>query len=113
MDILSGDSAKSKAALDNWWNSSGGQFQLNQGLDALTSKFASQGLYKSGAAAKAMEQYRSDLASTKLNEYLQNLFGIGKLGLGGGSLVTDAGQYSKGKGSESTGNLGAFLGAFL
>jgi hypothetical protein len=107
---LNGASGQS-SALDNFWNSAGGQFQLNQGLDALTSKFAGMGLYKSGAAGKAMEQYRQGLASTYYNNWLSQLENLGRLGLGGGSLVANAGQTSKG--SSSTGNMGTDLFAIM
>jgi hypothetical protein len=115
MDILGmgGDPAKSSAALDNFWKSSGGQFQLNQGLDAVTSKMSAAGLRQSGAYGKAMEDYRQGLASTKLNEMLQNYFGVANLGLGAGNLISGAGQWSKGD-SKSTGatqGLGSLIGA--
>src|ERR1051325_5824533 len=92
---LGGDPGAGKAALDNWWNSSGGKFLLDQGTDAINSNFYARGLGQSGAAMKALEGYRQNLADTKLNEVLQNMFGLSKLGLGGAGLVTDAGQYSK------------------
>jgi hypothetical protein len=114
---LGGDPAASKAALNNWWNSAGGQFQLGEGLDALTNKYSSMGLYNSGAAAKAMEKYRQGLASTYLQQYLGNLGDLSKLGLGAGGLVTQAGQYSTGHSeSKSTGQtegLGGLLGSLL
>ena len=110
--ILSGNSAQSKAALDNWWGSSGGKFLLNQGMDALDSKFYSRGLGRSGAAMKGMEEYRQGLASTKLNEILGQFTGLAQLGLGGGNLVGQAGQVSKGS-SSGGGGLGSLLGAFL
>src|SRR5690242_2546451 len=69
---VNGSPAQSQG-LQNYWNSAGGQFQLGQGLDALTSKYASMGLLKSGSAMKAMEQYRQGLASTYLNNYLGQL----------------------------------------
>ena len=97
-------------ALDNYWNSSGGQFLLDQGLDGLTSRYASQGLSRSGAAMKGMEQYRQGLASTKLDNYLGHLGQYSQLGLGAGGLITSAGQYSKGK---QTKGIGGLLGGLL
>ncbi len=73
-----------------------------------------RGLGKSGADMKGLEDYRQGLASTKLNDLMQNYMGLAKLGLGGGSLVTDAGQYSKGKSSGSSSQgIGSMLGALL
>ena len=107
--ILSGNSAQSKAALDNWWGSSGGDFMMNQGVDAIDAKMSKMGLLNSGAYGKALEGYRSDLASTKLNEILGQYTGLAKLGLGGGQLVGQAGQVSSGSGGGG-GGLGQLLG---
>lgn len=96
-----------------FWDQGGGQFLLDQGLDGLTSKFSSMGLTRSGAAMKGMEQFRSGLASTYLDNWLNHMTDYGKLGLGAGGLVSGAGQYSKGKGSESSGGAGQFLGSLL
>lgn len=107
-----GGGAAQDEALDNWWNSSGGQFQLTEGLGDVNDKFHSLGLGRSGAAMKAMEQYRSDLASTKLNEYLGNIFNLNQQSLGAGSLIANAGQFSKGHG-EGQGGLGKAIGVGL
>jgi hypothetical protein len=102
-------------ALQKYWNSSGGQFQLDQGTDAINSNFAARGLGQSGAAMKALEGYRSNLASTKLDDIINNFLGVSKVGLGGADLIANAGQYSKGTstGSSDTGNAGSTLGALL
>lgn len=93
------------AALKNWWNSSGGDFMLHQGTDQINANMYARGLGKSGADIKGIENYRSGLADSKLNEVLQNFMGLSKLGLGAGDLVSQAGQYSKGSGA-SQGSLG-------
>jgi hypothetical protein len=110
----------SSGALNDWWGSSGGKFLMNQGMDQIVGNRAAGGLLRSGGTSKAIEGYRSDLASTKLNEYLGNVLNLSQLGtqqgLGAGQLVTSAGQYSKGQstssgsGSESTGGLGKAIG---
>lgn len=109
-----GGSGAHDGAMQDYWDSSGGQFLLNQGLGDLNGKFASMGLSKSGSAMKAMEGYRQDLASTKLDNYLSRLSELSKLGLGAGGLIVDAGQYSKSKGSGGGGGLlGSLLGSSL
>lgn len=100
-------------ALSNFFNSSGGNFLLNEGTKAVNANMASRGLLDSGADMKGLETFRQGLASTKLQDYIGNLGNFAKLGLGGGSLVTDAGQQSSGSGNESSGGLGKFLGAAL
>lgn len=109
---LGGPEARSDA-LDGWWDSSGGDFMLNKGLDNVDAFMRAKGLGQSGASMKAMEDYRSGLASTKMGEAMNNLFNIGRLGLGGGGLVSGAGSYSKGDNSSNGGGLGAALGAIL
>lgn len=96
---LGGDPNASSAALDNYWKSSGGDFQLNQGVNAINSNMYSRGLGQSGAAMKGLEGYRSGLASTKLNEIMQNYLGVANLGLGAGGLVANAGQQEKKSGA--------------
>jgi hypothetical protein len=91
-----GGSGNALGGLQNYFNSSGGQFLLNQGLGDINDKFASMGLSRSGAAMKAMEGYRHDLASTKMDNYLGHLSNMQQMALGAGGLITGAGQYSKG-----------------
>lgn len=115
---LGTDPNAGSAALNNYWNSAGGQFQLGEGLDALTSKYSALGLSKSGAAMKGMEKYRQGLASTYLNNYLGQLNDYSKLGLGAGSLIGSAGGISHSE-SESTGTgsssngIGDILGSII
>lgn len=110
---LGGPGASSQA-LDDYYNSSGGKFLLDQGLDGLTSRFAAQGLSKSGAAQKGMEQYRQDLASTKLDNYLGHLGQYSQLGLGAGGLMANAGQFSKSSGQGGGGGgLGSIIGSVI
>lgn len=110
-----GGSEASGQAMDDYWDSSGGQFLLDQGLDSVNNKYAAMGLSKSGSAMKAMEGFRQDLASTKLDSYLGRLSDLAKLQLGAGGLVVDAGQYSKSKstGGGGGGLLGGLLGSTL
>lgn len=115
---LGGSDAMSQA-LNDYYNSAGGQFQLNQGLDALTSKYSALGLTHSGAAMKGMEEFRQGLASTYLDNYLNHLNDLGQLGLGAGGLIANAGQYSNSQSTsrssedKETGGLGKFIGAIM
>lgn len=105
-----GGAGASQEALQNYWDSSGGQFLLNQGLGDVNDKFHALGLGRSGAAMKAMEGYRQELASTKLDNYLGHLGRYSQLGLGAGGLMAQAGQYSKGAGGGAGGVLGGIGG---
>lgn len=111
----------SSGALNDWWGSSGGKFLMGQGMDQILGNRAAGGLLRSGGTGKALEDYRSGLASTKLGEYmgyLSNLNSQGiQQGLGAGGLVTSAGQYSNSQGtssgSKSSGGLGKAVGGIL
>lgn len=107
-----GGGGNALGGLQNYFNSSGGQFLLNQGLDSLTNKFSAMGLSRSGAAMKGMEQFRQDLVSTKLDNYLGQLNDLARIGLGSGGLMSSAGAYSKGEG-QGGGGLGSILGSAL
>lgn len=111
LEGLLGMSGGDPNALNKFWGGTGGQFLLNKGVNDINSNFYARGLGQSGAAMKGLENYRSGLASTKLNDLMQNYMGLSKLGLGGGALVTDAGKVASG--SESSGGLGSTIGSVL
>jgi hypothetical protein len=73
--------------LQDFFDSSGGQFLLNQGLDSTDAFYRAKGLGQSGAEAKGLENYRSGLASTKLQDYFGNLSQLFQGGLSAGSLI--------------------------
>lgn len=90
----------------------GMKFLLDQGTNQVNSNFYSRGLGQSGAAMKGLEKYRHGLASTYLNQYMDQVFNLGKLGLGAGGVLADAGRYSKSKGnSGKQGIAGDIIGA--
>jgi hypothetical protein len=63
-------------AFDQYKGSTGYQFQLGQGMNALNSNAAAKGLLDSGGTAKALTQYGQNLASTTFNNYLTQLSGL-------------------------------------
>jgi len=85
------------SALENFSNSGGMQFLMDQGQRAITSSKAASGLLKSGSYGTALEKYGQGLASTYLNQYMNNLLDFSKLGLGAGGILSSAGSYSKGQ----------------
>ncbi len=66
-------------AFQGYQNSTGYQFQLGQGLNAINSNAAAKGLMGSGGTAKALEQYGQNLASTTFNNYLTQLSGLNSM----------------------------------
>lgn len=60
-------------AYQNYLNSTGYQFQLQSGNQAITAGAATKGLLNSGATAKALTEYGQNLESTDFNNYLGQL----------------------------------------
>ena len=103
---IGGGSAQT-SALENFSNSGGMQFLREQGMKGITSSKAASGLLNSGSYGTALAKYNQGLASTYLNQYMQNLQGLGGLGINAGQVMTGAGQWSKGEGEKSAGKGGA------
>ena len=61
---------------NNYLNSTGYNFQKQQGGAALTGSAAARGILNSGSAAKGLTQYGQNLAGTAFNGYLSNLSGL-------------------------------------
>lgn len=116
---LGGDTDAQNKAFSNWQNSTGYQFGLNQGTQAITQNAAAKGLLNSGSTAKALDTYGQQYANTQYGNYtgqLQNLVNSGNQAAG---VIGSTGQQSQSQGtsnSSSTGEkkgAGGFLGALL
>ena len=70
---LGGDPAATQKAFNDYLNSTGYQFNLNQGLDAATQSKAAAGMLDSGATLKALDAYGTGLADTYGQQYVGNL----------------------------------------
>lgn len=108
---LGGDAAQS-GAMDNYYNSSGGKFLMNQGMDQIMGNRAAGGLLRSGGTSKAIEDYRSGLASTKMGEYMGLLGNMNQQALGAGQIISNAGSQSVGA-NKTGGGLGKAVGLGL
>ena len=60
---LGGDSTAANNAFTKYLGSSGYNFQLNQGLNAVNNNYATRGALDSGAAVKALNDYAQGQAS--------------------------------------------------
>lgn len=65
-----------QTGFNNYLNSTGYQFQQQQGDQALTGSAAAKGLVGSGGTAKALTQFGQGLAGQSFNNYLTNLQGL-------------------------------------
>lgn len=108
--LLSG-SPESKAGYDNFLNNSGYSYLMDNAMQGVTNSAAGKYLLRSGATAKALQDRSVNLTKTMFQNYLQDLMGLSQQGLGAGSLIANAGQWSKGTGGTqgSQGLLGTAL----
>lgn len=74
------DAAAANQAFQNYENSTGHQFRLQTGTNALQTSAAARGLLKSGSTLKALDQYGQNLGTQDFQGYLGNL--AGQQGLG-------------------------------
>lgn len=98
-------------AFQNWQNSTGYQFGLNQGTQAINGNAATQGLMNSGATAKALQTYGQNYANTQYGNYTSQLQGLMNSGNQAGSTVANAGQVSNSQGAAANGGIGGLLGS--
>lgn len=73
-------------------NSTGYQFRLGQGMDALNSGYAGAGTLQSGAAMKAAQEYGQNFASNEFGNYMGYLGNQQGVGLSGASALAGVGQ---------------------
>lgn len=74
-------------AFDNYRNSTGYQFRMGQGMNALNTGYAARGLLNSGAAQKAALQYGQNIASAEFGNYLGALGNQQGVGLSAGNAL--------------------------
>ena len=77
--VSSQDAARS--AFDQFRNSTGYQFRLGQGMDAINSGYAGRGTIKSGAAMKGINDYGQGMASAEFGNYMGYLGNQANAGL--------------------------------
>lgn len=106
---LGGDPAAQGQAFQNFQNSTGFDFMMDQGQRAITGSNAAKGLLRSGSTAKALTSFGQNLASTRYNDYMNQLLGLSNLGLGAGGVLAGAGNVSSSKGKSKNG-LGGLIG---
>lgn len=125
---LGGDPAAQNQAFQNFRNSTGYQFGLDQGAGAITGSAATKGLLNSGATAKALDTYGQNYANTQYQNYTNLLSGQQNAGNQAAGVISGAGQQSTSNsnsnsaansagtsngGSSSKPGIGGFLGALL
>lgn len=89
---VSGDPAKSAAALDTYLNSTGYQFTVDQGVKAITSNKAASGALDSGATLKDVSDYGQNTARAGALDWVKLLQGQQGTGVSAVNALTGTGQ---------------------
>lgn len=109
---LGGDPAKINAAFQTYLNSTGYQFNRQQGIDAVTQNRAVSGLLNSGSALKALDTYGTNEADQYGQQYVTNLQGLTDTGQRAAGSLTGAGQsYANAVSSNNAGAANAAANA--
>ena len=80
----------------------------DQGMKGIESNKAAAGLLNSGSYGTALADYNHGLTSTYLNQYMDQVNNMGKLGLGAGGILADSGKTStsSSRGKKKNGSIG-------
>lgn len=86
--------------------------QMEYGSRGVTGNAAARGLLRSGSTGRALVDYEQMMENQAANQYMQNLLGVGQMGLGAGQIVSDAGKESTSRSRDKSG-LGKAIGTVL
>jgi len=111
---LGGDAAGQAQALQNFSNSDGYQFGLQNGLQAVNASAFAKGGGLSGATLKGLNNYAQNAAQTEEGNYYNQLGGLASNGLNAVGTVTGSGtnlanQVSSNNNTASTASQNAAL----
>lgn len=98
-----GGTAAQQSAFNNFKNSSGYNFDLKQGTNAITGNAATNGLLNSGSTLKAVSNYGQNTANNFLQQYIQDQSGLANLGIQANNSINGAGQTSSGSSKQGLG----------
>ncbi|MGH7016193.1 MAG: hypothetical protein ACRED8_03800 [Caulobacteraceae bacterium] len=111
---LGGDPAASKKALDTYLNSTGYQFNLNQGLQAAQQDKAASGMLNSGSTLKALDAYGTGLADQYGQQYVGNLQNMVSTGANSANALAGMGEnYANAANSNTNGAANASANASI
>lgn len=89
---LGGDEAAADQAFENYLDSTGFQFALDTGRDALAGSRAARGLLDSGATAESLTMLGDQMGRQAFNNYLSQLTTDANFGLQAGTATGSAGS---------------------
>lgn len=102
-------------AFDNWRQSTGYQFGLNEGIKAINGNAATEGILNSGDTLKALNTYGQNYANTQYGNYVNQLQGLLGSGLQAGGLLANVGQQrdATSQGAGQNGGVGGLVSSVL
>lgn len=99
---LGGDAQGASNAFNQFQNSDGYQFRVDQGMKALNTGLASNGLIQSGAAIKAAQAYGQGQASDEFGKYMGYLGNQQQTGLSAANALAGVGtNYANATGANN------------
>jgi len=110
LGVAGGDAAGADAGFQRYSKNAGFENVLQRLMQGITGGQAARGLLRSGSTGTRMLEEGTALNQQYYNNYLQNLMGLGNLGLGAGNLVTSAGSRSTGGGPSTAGSIASTVG---
>ena len=116
LGVPGGDTAGADAGFKQYSDNAGFGNVLQRLTQGITGGQAARGLLRSGSTGTRMLEEGTALNQQYYNNYLQNLLGLGNLGLGAGGLITQAGsgQTTKRKsGAATVGNILSGIGSIF
>lgn len=103
--LLGGDASGFNA----YKGATGFDAMAESGARGITGSGAARGLLRSGATGKALQGFGQNLQNQYAGQYIQQLLGLGGMGMQAGQLVAGAGQQQQST-SKSKPGIGGFLG---
>jgi hypothetical protein len=101
---------RARAAFDQFRNSTGYQFRLGEGMNALNSGYAGAGTIQSGAAMRDAVKYGQDFASNEFGNYMGALGNQQGVGVQSGGAAAGVGIDSANSLSQIYGNRADAIG---
>lgn len=97
-DFLGGNTT----GFDNYKRGTGFDFLLGRGLDGVNAAQAGRRMFNSGATAKGLQEFGSNLSNTYADNYMQRLLSLAGIGTSAASALTGAGSVSKGQSTSTS-----------
>lgn len=97
-------------AFETYAKSTGADYTMRRGTEAITSSAATRGMLNSGATLKAVNQFARDDSQRYVGDYLSRLFGLSSQGMGAASALAGVGQNYANAVSQNNNNAATATG---